>query len=159
MMTNTIKMKSKMDMQQTTAIIDIVLALHKLNKAVQRHITIHKPHSTLFSYFSIFVDYKASKLILMVLIPCGDSRNLHRPKDSSFDSSIGPIVFQKAIKSDYRASDDYPKCTAISLSGGLLAALFNYKYHHRGLPSTPLCVEQFLLCCKAVGVCRCSAVS
>ena len=39
MMTNTIKMKSKMDMQQTTAIIDIVLALHKLNNAVQRHIT------------------------------------------------------------------------------------------------------------------------
>ena len=63
MMTNTIKMKNKMDMQQTTAMIDIVLALHKLNKAVQRHITIHKPHSTLFSYFSIFVDYQASKLI------------------------------------------------------------------------------------------------
>ena len=38
MITNTIKMKSKMDMQQTTAIIDIVLALHKLNKAVHRHI-------------------------------------------------------------------------------------------------------------------------
>ena len=38
MTTNTIKMKSKMDMQQTTAMIDIVLALHKLNKAVQRHI-------------------------------------------------------------------------------------------------------------------------
>ena len=95
MMTNTIKMKSKMDMQQTTAVIDIVLALHKLNKAVQRHITIHKLHSTLFSYFSIFVDYKASKPILIVLTPCGDSRNLHRPKDLSFDSSIGPIVFQK----------------------------------------------------------------
>ena len=95
----------------------------------------------------------------MVLTPCRHSRNLHRPKDSSFDSSIGPIVFQKAIKSDLRASDDYPKCTAISLSGGLLAALFNYKYHHRGLPSTPLCVEQFLLCYKAVVVCRCSAVS
>ena len=28
-----------MDMQQTTAIIDIVLALHKLNNAVQKHIT------------------------------------------------------------------------------------------------------------------------
>ena len=95
----------------------------------------------------------------MVLTPCRDSRNLHRPKDSSFDSSIGPIVFQKAIKSDLRASDDYPKCTAISLSRGLLAALFNYKYHYRELPSAPLCVEQFLLCCKAVGVCRCSAVS
>ena len=95
----------------------------------------------------------------MVLTPCRDSRNLHRPKDLSFDSSIGPIVFQKAIKSDLRASDDYPKCTAISLSVGLLAALFNYKYHHRGLPSAPLCVEQFLLCCKAVVVCRCSAVS
>ena len=27
-----------MDIQQTTAMIDIVLALHKLNKAVQRHI-------------------------------------------------------------------------------------------------------------------------
>ena len=27
-----------MDMQQTTPMIDIVLALHKLNKAVQRHI-------------------------------------------------------------------------------------------------------------------------
>ena len=54
-----------------------------------------------------------------MLTPCGDSRNLHRPKDSSFDSSIGPIVFQKAIKSDLQASDDYPKCTAISLSGGL----------------------------------------
>ena len=38
MMTNTIKMKSKMDIQQTTAMIDIVLALHKLNKAVHRHI-------------------------------------------------------------------------------------------------------------------------
>ena len=81
----------------------------------------------------------------MVLTPCGDSRNLHRPKDSSFDSSIGPIVFQKAIKSDLQASDDYPKCTAISLSGGLLAALFNCKYHHRGLPSTPLCVEHFFI--------------
>ena len=101
MMTNTIKMKSKMDMQQTTAIIDIVLALHKLNKAVQRHITVHKPHSPSFSYFSIFFDYKASKLILMVLTPCGDSRNLHRPKDLSSDSSIGPIVFQKAIKVIY----------------------------------------------------------
>ena len=77
----------------------------------------------------------------MVLTPCGDSMNPHRPKDSSFDSSIGPIVFQKAIKSDLQASDDYPKCTAISLSGGLLAALFHYKYHHRELPSTPLCVE------------------
>ena len=96
MMTNTIKMKSKMDMQQTTAIIDIVLALHKLIKAVQRHIAIHRPHSTSFSYFSIFIDYKASKPILMVLTPCGDSRNLHRPKDSSFDLSIGPIVFQKS---------------------------------------------------------------
>ena len=53
----------------------------------------------------------------MVLTPCGDSRNLHRPKDSPFDLSIGPIVFQKAIKSDLQASDDYPKCTAISLSG------------------------------------------
>ena len=95
----------------------------------------------------------------MVLTPCRDSRNLHRPKDSSFDLSIGPIVFQKAIKSDLRASDDYPKCIAISLSGGLLAALFNYKYHHRGFPSAPLCEEQFLLCCKAVVVCRCSAVS
>ena len=159
MITNTIKIKSKMDIQHTTAMIDIVLALHKLNKAVQRHIAIHRPHSTLFSYFSIFVGYKASKLILMVLTPCGDSRNLHRPKDSSFDSSIGPIVFQKAIKSDLRASDDYPKCTAISLSGGLLAALFDCKYHQRELPSTPLCVEQFLLCCKAVIVCRCPAVS
>ena len=39
----------------------------------------------------------------MVLTPCGDSRNLHRPKDSSFDLSIGPIVFQKAIKNDLRA--------------------------------------------------------
>ena len=39
MITNKIKMKSKMDMQQTTAIIDIVLAMHKLNNAVQRHIT------------------------------------------------------------------------------------------------------------------------
>ena len=27
-----------MDIQQTTAMINIVLALHKLNKAVQRHI-------------------------------------------------------------------------------------------------------------------------
>ena len=89
-----------MDIQQTTAIIDIVLALHKLNKAVQRHIAIHKPHSTSFSYIFIFVDYKVSKPILIVLTPCGDSRNLNRPKDSSFDSSIGPIVFQKAIKSD-----------------------------------------------------------
>ena len=159
MITNTIKIKSKMDIQQTTAMIDIVLTLHKLNKAVQRHIAIHKPHSTLFSYFSIFIDYKASKLILMVLTPCGDSRNLHRPKDSSFDLSIGPIVFQKAIKSGLRASDDYSKCTVISLSGGLLAALFNCKYHHRGLLSAPLCVEQFLLCCKAAVVCRCFAVS
>ena len=57
----------------------------------------------MFSYFSIFVDYKASKPILMVLKPCGDSRNPHRPKDSSFDLSIGPIVFQKAIKNDLRA--------------------------------------------------------
>ena len=95
----------------------------------------------------------------MVLTPCRDSRNLHRPKDLLFDSSIGPIVFQKAIKNDLQASDDYPKCTAISLSRGLLAVLSNYKYHYRELPSTPLCVEQFLLCCKAVGVCRCSAVS
>ena len=100
MITNIIRMKSKMDMQQTTAIIDIVLVLHKLNKAVQRHIAIHRPHSTSFSYFSIFVDIKASKPILIVLTPCEDSRNLHRPKDLSFDSSIGPIVFQKAIKSD-----------------------------------------------------------
>ena len=100
MITNTIKIKNKMDIQHTTAMIDIALALHKLNKAVQRHIAIHRPHSTLFSYFSIFVNYNASKLILMVLTPCGDSRNLHRPKDSSFDSSIGPIVFQKAIKID-----------------------------------------------------------
>ena len=46
MITNTIKIKSKMDIQQTTAMIDIVLALHKLNKAVQRHIAIHRPHST-----------------------------------------------------------------------------------------------------------------
>ena len=159
MITNTIKIKSKMDTQQTTAMIDIVLALHKLNKAVQRHIAIHRPHSTSFSYFFILIDYKAFKLILMVLTPCGDSRNLHRPKDSSFDLSIGPIVFQKAIKNDLQASDDYPKCTAISLSGGLLTALFNCKYHHRGLPSTPLCAKQFLLCCKAVVVCRCSAVS
>ena len=81
-----------MDIQQTTAMIDIVLALHKLNKAVHRHIV--GLCSTLFSYFSIFIDYKVSKPILMVLTPCGDSRNLHRPKDSSFDSSIGPIVFQ-----------------------------------------------------------------
>ena len=29
MITNTIKIKSKMDIQQTTAMIDIVLALHK----------------------------------------------------------------------------------------------------------------------------------
>ena len=152
-------MKSKMDMQQTTAIIDIVLALHKLNKAVQRHIAIHIPHSTSFSYFFVFIDYKASKLILMVLTPCEDSRNLHRPKDSSFDLSIGPIVLQKAIKNDLQVSDDYPKCTAFSLSGGLLAALFNCKYHHRGLPSAPLCVEQFLLCCKTVVVCRCSAAN
>ena len=100
MITNIIRMKSKMDIQQTTAMINIVLALHKLNKAVQRHIAIHKPHSTLFSYFSIFVDYKASKPFLMVLTPCGDSRNPHRPKDSSFDLSIGPLVFQKVIKSD-----------------------------------------------------------
>ena len=39
MMTNTIKIKSNMDIQQTTAIIDIVLAPHKLNNVVQRHIT------------------------------------------------------------------------------------------------------------------------
>ena len=39
MITNNIKMKSKMDMQQTTAIIDIVLVLQMLNNAVQRHIT------------------------------------------------------------------------------------------------------------------------
>ena len=39
MISNIIRMKSKMDMQQTTAIIDIVLVLHKLNNAVQRHIT------------------------------------------------------------------------------------------------------------------------
>ena len=39
MITNTIKIKSKMDTQQTTAMIDIVLALHKFNNAVQRHIT------------------------------------------------------------------------------------------------------------------------
>ena len=70
-----------MDIQQTTAMIDIVLVLHKLNSTVQRHIAIHRPHSISFSYFSIFVDYKALKLILMVLTPCGDSRNLHRPKD------------------------------------------------------------------------------
>ena len=38
MITNTIKIKSKMDIQQTTAMIDIVLVLHKLNKAVHRHI-------------------------------------------------------------------------------------------------------------------------
>ena len=54
MMTNTIKMKSKMGMQQTTAIIDIVLVLHKLNNAVQRHITIHKPLFTLCSVISLF---------------------------------------------------------------------------------------------------------
>ena len=139
--------------------IDMVLVLHKLNKAVQRHIIFVNLCYTLFSYFSIFIDYKASKPILMVLTPCGVFRNFHRPKDSSFGSSIGPIVFQTAIKSNLQASDDYPKCTAISLSGGLLAALFNCKYHHRELPSAPLCVEQFLLCCKAVVVCRCSAVS
>ena len=43
-----------MDIQQTTDMIDIVLALHKLNKAVQRHITIHKPllhFIQLFLYF------------------------------------------------------------------------------------------------------------
>ena len=38
MITNIIKIKSKMDIQQTTAMIDIVLALHELIKAVQRHI-------------------------------------------------------------------------------------------------------------------------
>ena len=38
MITNTIKIKSKMDIQQTTAMIDIVLALHKLNEPVHRHI-------------------------------------------------------------------------------------------------------------------------
>ena len=38
MITNIIKIKSKMDIQQTTAMIDIVIALHKLIKAVQRHI-------------------------------------------------------------------------------------------------------------------------
>ena len=38
MITNIIKIKSNMDIQQTTAMIDIVLALHKLNKAVHRHI-------------------------------------------------------------------------------------------------------------------------
>ena len=59
MITNIIRMKSKMDIQQTTAMIDIVLAIHKLNKAVQRHIAIHRPHLTSFSYFSIFVDIKA----------------------------------------------------------------------------------------------------
>ena len=32
MITNIIKIKSKMDIQQTTAMIDIVLALHKLIK-------------------------------------------------------------------------------------------------------------------------------
>ena len=37
--TKIIRIKSKMDIQQTTAMIDIVLVLHKLNKAVQRHIT------------------------------------------------------------------------------------------------------------------------
>ena len=100
MITNIIKIKSKMDIQQTTAIIDIVLVLHKLNKAVQRHIVIHRPHSTLFSYIFVFIKYKASKPVLMVLTSCGDSRNLHRPKDLSFDSSIGPIVFQKTIKND-----------------------------------------------------------
>ena len=84
MITNTIKIKSNMDIQQTTAMIDIVLALHKLNNAVQRHYFVNL-YYTLFSYFSIFVNYKASKPILMVLTPCGDSRNLHRPKDSSFD--------------------------------------------------------------------------
>ena len=40
MITNIIKIKSKMDIQQTTAMIDIVLALHKLNNVVQRHITL-----------------------------------------------------------------------------------------------------------------------
>ena len=40
MTTNTIKMKSEMDIQQTTAMIDIVLVLHKLNSAVQGHITL-----------------------------------------------------------------------------------------------------------------------
>ena len=70
-----------MDIQQTTAIIDIVLALHKLNKAVQRQIAIYRPHSTSFCYIFVFIDYKASKLILMMLTPCGDSRNLHRPED------------------------------------------------------------------------------
>ena len=157
MITNIIKIKSKMDIQKTTAMIDIVLVLHKLNKAVQRHI-ISFPNLYFKSFFA-FIEYEASKPILMVLTPCRDSRNLHGPKNSSFDSSIGPIVFQKVIKNDLRVSDDYPKCTAISSSGGLLAALFNCKYHHRGLPSTPLCVEQVLLCCKAVVVCRCSTVS
>ena len=38
MITNIIKIKSKIVIQQTTAMIDIVLALHKLIKAVQRHI-------------------------------------------------------------------------------------------------------------------------
>ena len=38
MITNIIKIKSKMDIQRTTAMIDIVLALHSLIKAVQRHI-------------------------------------------------------------------------------------------------------------------------
>ena len=54
MMTNTIKMKSKMDMQQTTAIIDIVLALHKLNNAVQIHITL-QVFVTLCSVISLFL--------------------------------------------------------------------------------------------------------
>ena len=38
MITKIIRIKSKMDIQQTTAMIDIVLTLHKLSKAVQRHI-------------------------------------------------------------------------------------------------------------------------
>ena len=38
MITNTIKIKSKMDIQQITAMIDMVLVLQKLNNAVQRHI-------------------------------------------------------------------------------------------------------------------------
>ena len=101
MITNIIKIKSKIIIQQTTAIIDIVLVL--VNQGSPKtHYFVNLCY-TLFSYFSIFIDYKASKPILMVLTPCRDSRHFHRPKDSSFDSSIGPIVFQKAIKNDLQA--------------------------------------------------------
>ena len=87
-------------MQSTAVTIANVLALHRLNKVAQKHIVVYE----LFDFMS--------KPTPMVLTPSGDSRKLHKPLDSSFDSSIGPIVKLKMIN----------EFLSTALSGGLSAA-------------------------------------